>query len=1429
MSAAENSITSAFFDEGDKWLEQYEALARKSPDDEGARHFVAQVAAWLLKCVEAGLFLEPGSPQRRAMRSLLEEWNSRLRRDGHKLQNTDRLKEFKADAGVPLMVDCPYPGLDAYREKWAGSFFGRAALVEDYTKKLRKQRILMIIGGSGSGKSSVALAGIRYGLHGDPNIERHKRIWLAPEPITPGKSPVAALIQSMADILAPVGHSSEELTKSWMEDIRSAPGAVKALCGTRPMLLVVDQFEELFTLCRDPAEHKVFGELLLGLVAEPAGESGVRVLLTMRTDHLARFEKSNGLKALYKKVIDDRNFEPLPALDFDAIRMAIQEPAASVKLRFVPPTIVDRLAGATVGLSNGLPLLQFALQRLWLTRPGPGHSQWDLITQKQLDALPSVSSALGNAASGIWKALTKRQQQICERLLLELVVLDDNFDEPLRRRRNRRELLDVLHLRFPGGKDDVATVEQQFVKAGLLRHFGTGEAQQIEVTHEALLRHWEHMRVVVDNGKQRLHAVTQITREAIEWSAAGRNADRLKQHGRPLGDAIGYLNDGWLSDPESTAYIGECQHLEEQTESARQVAASRAGELAGEQRKRVVAASAVAVMLVIGGVIFWSQSKIQKTNLAATASWSQHLPRWEALNLAYTLASRGGPGFRFALSQALERTDESWRLTGSSADQNGATKDLGLFPTQNGTALLQFDRNAQAPRVLVYLLQEDGSPKRQPVEIALDPEKMNRLTQVHIGRQLRGQPGAHWAILAMRGKQGRGFEVASWLLEGSRATQVAPPDSTSDVLRNFDDLSTVTMHADGDRAVLSAVNYTALSSRLFEFSLARAAKTYSVASRGGGAASRTVTAVAYSSDGKQLISGQLDGGVYCGPKNIVAATKNASPVVHIVSSASTPEFVFSNRAGFIAAADCGTGARKDTYQFPLDGDPTSLKLTDLKGQTEAPLAYFTDSDKQLRCYQKTHKGWEWYRCNSTHPLRFAVIHPNGVQTSLEQNELGLSVVRRFPVEGSVSAADKDFKASASNGRWIRWTATVGKDITLESASFGAGNEIPWVVAEEPGKPLVAQADLRRVESASLSANGEKLAWIELRRTRDNQGLLQTPIASPDLQRTIKIVRTMAFGANKGDPIEKQEGRALAVAVANDGTLAHFQASKSAAGSSTLHIGRVSVMLPPRTGEPACLAFSDDGKHVVLGTRDGSLIRFDAGKDKSASWSRSDVVRPDAKGADRQAYPPPTACAVSDKGKVLAGYLDGTVWLLPAGEKEEALHLTQKAVHRFEVAIRQVSFTDQRRLTVVGDWQINNCSSPGLPGHVLRMWDLDLSKDERGEPVANACFPNEAIIAVHVANQTKGTAAASRNPPAAPQSPACGAGMGRQAVASAQEEVAMCLIGPRGSRWHECPGCSTKARNSETDVLAHLQKLAEQKGASLLSDQDLKIRYGVNSK
>ena len=545
--------------------EQFETRweERQSGGEPQRDKLLGDLTEFVRVCATHGVFIPLGSPDRRALRSILDRWNSRLREAG--VQAGEELAEYDPKAGVALEGPCPYPGLNAYTAKQRGTFFGREEEINRAAKHFETagNRIWLIYGSSGSGKSSLALAGILPRLQ-----DSHKGSWLFAPPFTPGAQPNLALAKAVARAIRQPKRAPE-IERGLADAPDDALAFLATVCKGRPLTLLVDQFEELLTLCRDTNEQGRFARIICALSDPETSVEGftAHVLLTLRTDHLGRFEHADALAPLHRRLIGEHNYDQLSTIRFADIRRAIKEPADQLGLRFVPPDLIDRLANQAAGLANGLPLLQFALQRLWDTRPVNSDGKpLDLITQEMVDSLPDVQGALGKVAAHCFEAFSEPQRRACERLLQELVVLDENFEEPLRRRRGERELIEELQAKARHRTEDIKRVINDFVDERLLRRFGVGRTSQLEIAHEALLRHWPHLRELLTgaDAKDRLHLVKQIGRESAEWADRGCHDDELRLHGGRLQRAVEYAEDGWFADKNARAYIEACQRREEE-------------------------------------------------------------------------------------------------------------------------------------------------------------------------------------------------------------------------------------------------------------------------------------------------------------------------------------------------------------------------------------------------------------------------------------------------------------------------------------------------------------------------------------------------------------------------------------------------------------------------------------------------------------------------------------------------------------------------------------------------------------------------------------------------------------------------------------------------------------------------------------------------
>jgi TIR domain len=376
-----------------------------------------------------------------------------------------------AAASAPSMDVSPYRALRAFREEDAALFFGREEAIGAIVAKIDRAPFVAIVGSSGSGKSSVAIAGVI------PRLRKRRApqsVWDAVV-FTPGTNPWRGLADALVPLLEPELSNVEKLHKGGvLEDalqqkngIASAVARVLAESrGTDRLLVVVDQFEELFTLT-DADVARGF----LRALAEASRSTPMTVLVTLRGDYYGKAiafdrELSNGLPEAQVNLGPMRREE---------LREVIVKPATMAGLRF-EAGLADAILDDVGQEPGNLPLLEYALSELW------EHRSDGELTFAAYREIGGVAGALAQRANALYDPLGAAEKSAVRRLMTRLVRVSAADEEGAdTRRRARREEID----------DDAWKLVDSFVKARLLV---AGENDVVEVAHEALIRRWDRLR-----------------------------------------------------------------------------------------------------------------------------------------------------------------------------------------------------------------------------------------------------------------------------------------------------------------------------------------------------------------------------------------------------------------------------------------------------------------------------------------------------------------------------------------------------------------------------------------------------------------------------------------------------------------------------------------------------------------------------------------------------------------------------------------------------------------------------------------------------------------------------------------------------------------------------------------------------------------------
>ncbi len=472
---------------------------------------------------------------------------------------------------APLTDVNPFRGLEAFDEEHAEFFFGREALTQQLVEQLRGDRFLGVLGPSGSGKSSVVRAGLVPKLRGGalPGSDRWPIVVLRP-----GAHP----LESLAAMLAPhIGGGDnplairETILATLLQNDRGLHATVQTALATAPgdrrLVVIVDQFEEVFTLCRDGSERDRFVATLLDASAVGGGQT--IVVVTMRADFFGRAAAIPGLAPQ----LGERDVLVAP-MERDELRRTMVEPARRVGLRF-EDGLVETILAELRGEAGALPLLQHTLLELWEGRQG------GRLTNERYREIGGVQGAIANRAESVFASLTPDQQVAARRILLRLI-------EPGTGAEITRRRASMAELRPPGAESsDVDEVVQKLVDARLITTNRDETGDTLDLAHEALIKSWPRFQNWTEENRAGLRVHRRITEATAEWTAAQRDSSYLFR-GPRLQEAVAWA-DANPGDPSATEL--------EFVDASRTVAAAEGA--ARRRRIRVTIGSLVGVTAVL--------------------------------------------------------------------------------------------------------------------------------------------------------------------------------------------------------------------------------------------------------------------------------------------------------------------------------------------------------------------------------------------------------------------------------------------------------------------------------------------------------------------------------------------------------------------------------------------------------------------------------------------------------------------------------------------------------------------------------------------------------------------------------------------------------------------------------------------------------------
>jgi energy-coupling factor transporter ATP-binding protein EcfA2 len=525
-------------------------LLRHHRESSSTPELLTEIEEFIYRGRATGALLDTDE-DRWASQSLLDYWSAILYRAGREPPDAT-LAEFDPTL-APELDDarCPYLGLEAFREEKSNLFYGRQRLLEKLVNHLKENRLLAVVGSSGSGKSSVVLGGLLPSLKVGalPGSEN----WQYYSPMVSGVNP----LENLARLTQPRDVNATEWLQQQVESFQKNPNHLTKLSnefGNRPCVLVVDQFEEAFTLCRDDSVRQAFINNLIGLIQLP----GLRhtVILTMRTDFESQVARVPVLKDLFEQAQ-----VRVTALDASELREAIEKPAELVGLKF-EEGLVEALLQDVLGEPAALPLLQFTLLKLWDNR------ERNRVTWETYKRLGGGRQALARSADAFYEQLIPEEQVTVKRILLRMVRPTEGL-EVTSNRIQRKTLYQAGEAR-----DRVDRVLDKLIQARLIRltEGDTPDDAQVEVAHEALVRNWPRLVEWLEDERVNLRRRWRLAVAAEDWQARGRDKSALLR-GSVLAEAQRYedlnaLEVEFIQRSVEEEEVESIQHYAEESKEA---------------------------------------------------------------------------------------------------------------------------------------------------------------------------------------------------------------------------------------------------------------------------------------------------------------------------------------------------------------------------------------------------------------------------------------------------------------------------------------------------------------------------------------------------------------------------------------------------------------------------------------------------------------------------------------------------------------------------------------------------------------------------------------------------------------------------------------------------------------------------------------------
>jgi WD40 repeat protein len=716
--------------------------------------------------------------------------------------------ELKAGEQAAASTVCPFRGLLPYREEDALLFFGRQDDTDRLVAAVTRHPFVAVVGASGSGKSSVVRAGLVPRLRADRD-----KVWDVVT-MVPTARPLNSLVIALSSLVWPdlddevdrrekANEKTASLEKGTLSLRDLVEIALNKQPGTQRLLLVVDQWEELYTLCRDEKLIRSFTDQLLDASQTELSS----VVFTCRGDFYGHVL---GYRPLVERIREGAQVSLAPMNERE-LRQVIEAPAASMRLEF-EPGLPERILGDVGEEPGRLPLLSFLLEQLWKQRRGA------VLTNEAFDAMGGVEKAIATVAEDVFMKLSEPDQKRLSRLFIQLVSVGEQSEDT-----RRRAVMTTLG-------EDARPLVAKLATARLLVTSSDQGTETVEVAHEALIQHWKRSQGWVNSARGFLTWRKRLEPFVEVW----RNQDPTALlRGGLLAEA-----QRWLTERKQDLDKPESEFIEA---SLRQQEEERQADLRTKRflvRLSITAVLAACLATALGGLAWQEWGVANKNEVKALRNLSASLaaqaaavrkdfPQRSVLLAAEAMKINNTKTIPFVISAEQSLRDSVQNLGGLGLVGHGGPV-LAVAVSGDGRWLVtgSYDNTARLWDLT-----------------AKEPEKTARVLSGHTGpvNAVAVSGDGRWLVTGSWDKTARLWDLAA-----------KEPEKTARVLSGHTDwVRAVAVSGDGRWLVTGSRDNTA---RLWDLTAKEPEKTARVLSGHEG----IVSAVAVSGDGRWLVTGSYD-------------------------------------------------------------------------------------------------------------------------------------------------------------------------------------------------------------------------------------------------------------------------------------------------------------------------------------------------------------------------------------------------------------------------------------------------------------------------------------------------------------------------------------------------------------------------------------------